>query len=144
MARSGYNPAPMRPRPWLGTPALLLALHVPVVLLAGGCSRAPDERDVQLAEILKLEDRRSAGGGALVERLASGQPLPTRVRAALAAGRVGAPTVGAEDLREALADPQPELRRMAAFALGEMDDPAGSTMLAKALDDPDPEVRALA
>ena len=128
----------MRPRPWLDIAATLLAL------LAAGCGRAADERDVQLAEILKLEDRRSAGGGALKERLAAGQPLETRVRAALAAGRIGAPAVGAEDLRAALADQQPELRRMAAFALGEMDDPGASAMLAGVLNDPDPQVRALA
>jgi len=97
-----------------------------------------------MARILEMEDRRSAGAGELAGFLAPSQPLPIRVRAALAAGRIGSPVTTPYDLIGALRDPQPELKRMAVFALGEMDDTKAAPLLALALEDADPGTRAMA
>src|SRR2546425_1052419 len=102
---------------------------LPILLVAGSClipriaATAPaDPMDESFAQILKLEDRRSTGGGALLGFLDAARPLPVRLRAALAVGRIGAPITTPYDLIGPLRDQVSELRRMAVFALGEMDD----------------------
>ncbi len=116
-----------------------------MIALACAAPERPAGDHESLSAILKLEDRRSTGGGALQGYLDSTHPLHLRVRAALAIGRIGAPVTGPEDLRDALRDPAPELRRMSAFAIGEIDDAeAGAPPLLEALGDEDAQVRALA
>src|SRR5574342_25677 len=124
--------------PLIVTLALAPAKREPVV------TAPPPDLEPAFVAILKLEDRRSAGGGELRGYLDASQPLAVRVRAALAAGRIGSPVTTPYDLIPALKDRAPELRRMAAFALGEMDDVKAAPLLAGALDDPDAGVRALA
>ncbi|HKY32619.1 MAG TPA: HEAT repeat domain-containing protein, partial [Candidatus Polarisedimenticolia bacterium] len=118
---------------------LLAALAAP----PAGASSGPD-RDPAFASILELEDRRTAGGGALASWLSPQQPEDVRERAALAAGRIGAPAASPYLLLDLLRHRSAALRRAAVFALGEMDDPRGGPLAAAALSDPDAGVRALA
>ncbi len=117
-------------------------------LLTGGSPHAASPAtDTAFAEILRLEDHRTLGplhGAALLSYLAPGQPKEVRVRAALAVGRIGAPIATPYHLIAAMTDTDPELRRMAVFALGEMDDIKAAPLLALAAADSDPQVRALA
>jgi len=129
---------------------LVLALMGLAVLLllpragAHGQDSVSFPLDQPFARILELEDRRSTGSGELAGFLSVSHPLPVRVRAALAVGRIGAPVTTPYDLTGALHDAAPELRRMAAFALGEMDDPRAAPLLAAALEDSDAHTRAMA
>jgi HEAT repeat protein len=120
---------------------------ITVLILAGFVSLATAgsaDLDAEFARILKLEDQRSMGDGALADCLDASRPLELRVRAVLAIGRIGTPVATPYDLLSAVKDPAPELRRMAAFALGEIDDIKAAPLLASMLDDPDPQARALA
>src|SRR6267142_681656 len=114
-------------------PSIRLNLVVTLCLLASvpasngpiagpGTPGAPGALDQTFAQILKLEDRRSRGGEELTGFLDKERPLAVRVRAALAVGRISSPVTTPYDLLSALRDNEPELRRMASFALGEMDD----------------------
>ena len=68
------------------------------------------------------------------------RPLHERRRALDAAIDAGG-TVAVDQLREALADPDAELRKAAIEALGELDDESAAQVLAHAVEDPDPELR---
>lgn len=127
----------------------------------------PPTTDQKLATILRLEDRRILGdapasprAGAAPRAAAAGATAPPqpqlvaylddassriRRRAALALGRVGLPDA-VEPLARRLgtAEPEPEVRLMAAFALGLIGDPAATAPLRLALEDPSPKVRGRA
>lgn len=124
------------PQPAAAGLGLLLSL---TSLTTGG-----QATDADFARILKLEDQRSDGGGELRAFLEPRRPVAVRIRAALAAGRIGAPVTTPYDLVAASRDRSVELRRAAVFALGEMDDPRASPLLAASLHDDDAGVRALA
>jgi len=124
--------------------ARAIAMLAASFLTGGTPHAASPATETAYAEILKLEDHRTLGDGVLLSYLAPGQPREVRVRAALAAGRIGAPIATPYHLIAAMTDTEPELRRMAVFALGEMDDIKAAPLLALAGADTDPQVRALA
>jgi HEAT repeat protein/cyclophilin family peptidyl-prolyl cis-trans isomerase len=97
-------------------------------------------RGEKMVRILRLEDSRSVGDGALDRLLADGD-RGVRRRAALAAGRIGDPAL-APTLVNLMNDAEPEVRQMSAFALGLIGDPVAVERLAAALADPEPVVRA--
>src|SRR5262245_32758938 len=105
-------------------------------------SPTPRSRLDTMARILALEDQRSAGDGEL-ERDLSDPDRGVRRRAALAAGRIGDPTL-VPALARLLADPEPEIRQMAAFALGLAGDKKALEPLLAALKDPEAVVRGRA
>jgi cyclophilin family peptidyl-prolyl cis-trans isomerase len=126
-------------------------LSLSILMLAAGAVPAADPApaagrnlDASFARILEMEDRRSPGDGDLARYLAPGQPPEVRERAALAAGRIGAPPASPYLLLDLLKDRAARLRRMAVFALGEMDDVKAAPLLAASLTDADAQVRALA
>jgi peptidyl-prolyl cis-trans isomerase B (cyclophilin B) len=103
---------------------------------------APAERPIET--IADLEDARSDGNGLLELLLLKGEP-PTRVRAAVALGRLSFPEHGSEvtaALCAALKDESPKLRCAAAFAIGERGDPAAADALLASLNDKDDNARA--
>jgi len=102
----------------------------------------PPPRLARLARILELEDRRSAGGGAL-EALLHDSDRGVRRRAALAAGRVADPSL-VPALVGLMNDGEVEVRRVAAFALGLCGDRRAVDRLLAALADNDAGVRARA
>jgi len=124
----------------------LAALALLTAGLLPACGRTVPGADLSpdLARILEMEDRRTLGDGALAAYLDPDMPLPLRVRAALALGRIGSPVAKPVLLSRSVADHSPELRRMAVFALGEMDDPAAVPLLVEALDDTDAPTRTFA
>jgi cyclophilin family peptidyl-prolyl cis-trans isomerase/HEAT repeat protein len=91
--------------------------------------------------VLALEDARA--GGAELERLLRDPDAGVRRRAALAAGRIGAPAP-APTLVELMNDQEPQVRQVAAFALGLIGDRVAAERLIAALKDPNPAVRARA
>ncbi len=119
-------------------------------LLLTACPETPPVPDVpsaetKLARAMKLEDERSEGDGEL-ELLLQDLDDRVRARAALALGRLGAPSAAGK-LAPLLEDPSPYVRATAAFALGILEGPLSedaSERLAKALDDEDPRVRGKA
>ena len=90
----------------------------------------------KLAWILELEDQRLARGPAagqdLVTMLAD-QQAHIRRRAALAAGRVRVPDAVAPLSAMLATEPDPEVRQMAAFALGLIGDTTAADALTSAL-----------
>ena len=114
-------------------PALLVSYP------AAGASRLE-----KLGRILALEDSRAGAGPELGRYLRDKDPTVKR-RAALAAGRLGDPTL-ASDLVDLLNDPEPEVRQMAAFALGQVGtrDSSAVDRLLASLEDGDSRVRARA
>jgi cyclophilin family peptidyl-prolyl cis-trans isomerase/HEAT repeat protein len=96
----------------------------------------------KMARILALEDARSPGDGELERDLAD-HDRGVRRRAALAAGRIGDPSL-VPALQGLLSDGEPEVRQMAAFGLGLIGDPRTGDALASALKDPENAVRARA
>ncbi len=123
------------------------ATWIALALLAtqGSCGAPPPgdpDSVLLLAEILRLEDRRSAGEGRLRMLTGPEQDAATRARAALALGRIGPPAARPEDLASLMGDPDASLRGMAAFALGEMEDPGAVPLLLGAIGDEDARVRA--
>ncbi len=128
--------------------------------LAAGCATATPPPVVvppkptyeqEVAAILHMEDRRVLSDATLVP------PAPTdlvallgsefgriRRRAALGIGRAGLAS-GVTPLAAVLAnDPEPEVRAMAAFALGLLGDVSGAPALTTALGDADPRVQGRA
>src|SRR5262245_2934826 len=134
-----YNAASMRRAVTLATILMVLLPR-----LSWGAQGVPREMEDRFAAILALEDRRSAGEGELAGYLSAREPLEVRERAVLAAGRIGSPVVSPYLLLDVLSDKAARLRRMAAFALGEMDDVTAAPLLAVLLGDPDAGVRAMA
>jgi cyclophilin family peptidyl-prolyl cis-trans isomerase/HEAT repeat protein len=95
-----------------------------------------------LGRILEMEDTRSTGGGEL-DRLLRHREPGIRRRAALAAGRIGEPSL-VPTLLDLMNDSEVEVRQMAAFALGLVGDPAAVDRLVAALGDSQPIVRGRA
>ena len=130
-----------------------------LVVAAAACATAPPPVvapppptfEQKMAAILHLEDRRTLTDAALTPP--SVGALPTlltdsegrvRRRAALAIGRTGV-VDGIAPLTTALTkDAEPEVRAMAAFALGLMGDAAAAPALLPALGDPDARVQGRA
>lgn len=132
--------------PFLPSRAILPAVILMATLLFFGLTRAvrADPIDDARREILSLEDRRSSED-ALHGFLRAEAP-EIRARAALAVGRIGE-AGDVPRLAPLLRDPQVEVRRMAAFALGEIEDSTAAITLEHLIlseDEPDAEVRALA
>jgi HEAT repeat protein/cyclophilin family peptidyl-prolyl cis-trans isomerase len=116
----------------------LITLFLLRVLFAtGGSSRIE-----RLTHVTMLEDQRSLGQGEL-DRLLHDPDRGVRRRAALAAGRIGDPSI-CPSLIELMNDGEPEVRQMAAFALGQIGDKQGVERLVLSLKDPDPMVRGRA
>ena len=106
------------------------------LVLCGGCA----DRETEIA---RIEDSRQAGSTELIERLAEGS-VESRVRAAVAMGRIQSPTYVEALVEAADADPA-EIRAAALFALGQLGLAEGAAPRAaaveacrRALDDPDP------
>jgi HEAT repeat protein len=117
-------------------------------LLLAGCPEAPapeseaPSTETRLARAVKLEDERSTGDGEL-ELLLQDPDDRVRARAALAFGRLGAPSASSR-LAPLLSDPSAYVRATAAFALGILDgaiSPEAAGRLTEALADEDPRVR---
>jgi cyclophilin family peptidyl-prolyl cis-trans isomerase/HEAT repeat protein len=119
--------------------ALLIAL-APALLAAPKPPppRVPTRME-KLVRVLALEDSRSVGGGEL-DRLLRDPDRGVRRRAAIAAGRIGDPSV-VPTLIDLMNDQEPLIRQMAAFALGLVGDSSAVDRLAAALTDSDPVVR---
>jgi cyclophilin family peptidyl-prolyl cis-trans isomerase/HEAT repeat protein len=125
--------------------SLLVAAGALVAVGARWAEAAKDEPPppptftAKLGRILQLEDTRSTGAGELEQLLRHPEP-GIRRRAALAAGRVGSPSL-VPALVDLMNDQEPQLRQMAAFALGLVGDPGGVERLVAALGDSDPVIR---
>lgn len=106
-------------------PAAAQKLHSPKV----GNYVVPDDLHIQ---IVKAEDARDA---AVVIEMLSNVNSATRYRAALAAGRIG-DDKAIPGLSVLLSDTAPEIRAMAAFAIGEVESAKGADDVLKVLRDP--------
>jgi cyclophilin family peptidyl-prolyl cis-trans isomerase/HEAT repeat protein len=153
-------------------PARLAALGALVAsALGSACATVPPAPpapvvtfDQKMAWILRLEDERRLrdpeppppppltgrrvalppAPSADLLRLLTDEEARVRRRAALAVGRVGL-REGSAPLQRLLAtDPDPEVRQMAAFALGLLQDPGATQALVAALGDPAPLVQGRA
>jgi cyclophilin family peptidyl-prolyl cis-trans isomerase/HEAT repeat protein len=126
-----------------------LAVVVLSSILAGGVAGGAEDEILPsptftriLGRILELEDTRSSGGGEL-DRLLRHREPGIRRRAALAAGRIGDPSL-VPTLLDLMNDQEVEVRKMAAFALGLAGDEAAVERLLAALGESDPVVRGRA
>jgi len=89
--------------------------------------------------ILQLEDQRQLrGGGGDLLTLLTDQEARIRRRSALAAGRVKLPEAIPALTTTLQSEADPEVRQMAAFAMGLIGDAAAAPALMNALADPDP------
>jgi cyclophilin family peptidyl-prolyl cis-trans isomerase/HEAT repeat protein len=108
-------------------------------------ARAPQPTGIApsiLLQIVRAEDQRRWDDS--LKSLLSHNDARVRVRAALAAGRIGAQGA-VEPLADLLlTDRVPEVRQMAAFALGELELPGGAFALMTAVKDPNNPGRARA
>ena len=98
----------------------------------------------EFAEVARLEEQRDVGGGRLFELLRTSD-APVRARAALALGRMPLEVPGdavTMELCRALEDPDPGVRRRAAFGLYLRGDETAAGVLARHWHDPDASVRA--
>jgi len=122
---------------------LLLAVAVSALQAA---PKAPPPRVLtridRLVRIMALEDTRSLGGGEL-DRLLRDPDRGVRRRAALAAARIGDPSL-LPTLFDLMNDQEPLIRQMAAFALGSLGDRGAVDRLVASLGDSDPVVRGRA
>ena len=131
-------------RRWKTRPPLVL-LTLCAAILATGCARppivvpsAPPTFDEKVAWVLRLENQRvlrDAPRTPLVPDAAAGDQ--SVVREAPVSPR------SEPDLVALLADPEPQLRRRAALALGRIGLPEGVTPLVSLLADPEVEVRQM-
>lgn len=121
---------------------LVLAVLVASPLLAKDDPPPPPTFTQVLGRILELEDSRSTGDGELERLLRHPQPGIKR-RAALAAGRIGDPSL-VPPLLELMNDKEIEVEKMAIFSLGLMGDTAARERLVAALGDSEPVIRGRA
>ncbi|MEZ5987692.1 MAG: peptidylprolyl isomerase [Planctomycetota bacterium] len=127
----------------VGTVLALLALVA--CRGGGGGPPVPDlpDHEVEFRAILEAECRRGADDVATLERLRSHDEPLVRTWAVRALGRLGDRS---EVLCRSLADPEPEVRRAAVFALGQCTDEVGRRRAEGALTSllavEDPELRA--
>ncbi len=128
-----------RARLWL---VLLLSLGISAASLARDEPPPPATFTEILGRILEMEDTRSTGGSELARLLRHDEP-GIRRRAALAAGRIGDPSL-VPALLDLMNDPEIEVEKMAVFALGLVGDPAAVDRLVAALGDSEPVVRGRA
>ncbi|MCG6921250.1 MAG: HEAT repeat domain-containing protein [Acidobacteria bacterium] len=129
-------------RSWAAVTAVLLG-----ILGTGVAGTAKDEAPAPtfthvLGRILEMEDTRSSGGGEL-DRLLRHREPGIRRRAALAAGRLGDPSL-VPTLLDLMNDQEVEIRKMAAFALGLTGDVSAVDRLIAALGESEPVVRGRA
>jgi cyclophilin family peptidyl-prolyl cis-trans isomerase/HEAT repeat protein len=101
-----------------------------------------DSRIGKMARILALEDQRTTGGGEL-ERYLVDPDRGVRRRAALAAGRIGDPSV-VPALIDLMNEGEAEVRQMSAFAMGLIGDRLATERLTASLRDSAATVRARA
>lgn len=111
----------------------------------------PPTYDQKMAAILQLEDRRALSDAIItppsistMTALLADSEGRVRRRAALAAGRVGLAEAVAPLSGLVANDAEPEVRAMAAFALGLIGDAAAAPALLPALGDPDARVQGRA
>ena len=128
-------------------------------VVAASCATAPPPVvapppptfDQKMAAILHLEDRRTLADPVItppevsaLAGLLTDEAARVRRRAALAAGRVGLPDAVAPLTALLAGDVEPEVRDMAAFALGLVGDAAAAPALLSALADSDARVQGRA
>jgi len=133
----------VRPR-GLRSGSCFIACLVSPLFLALFAAAAPAAPAESLVRITQLEDARAATDE--LRAFLGSDDASTRARAALALGRIGHPPDVAV-LAPLLRDGQVEVRRTAAFALGEIEDSTAARALAAWLesgDEEDAEARALA
>src|SRR5215510_14051412 len=94
----------------------VLAAAAALLVAAKPAPPPPPSRLHKLTQILALEDARTVGGGEF-DRYLRDPDRSIRRRAALAAGRIADPVV-VPTLVDLMNDGEPEVRQMAAFAMG--------------------------
>jgi HEAT repeat protein len=141
MTRAFYNRRMSRPALALAA-LLLLDAAGPALAAKPAPGPPPPSRLETLGRLLRLEDTRSTGGDELARLLRSAD-RGIRRRAALAAGRVAAPSL-VPALVELMNDQEVEVRRMAAFALGLAGSKDAVDRLLASLQDADAQVRGRA
>lgn len=141
---------PLDPRSRLGRPAGFLVVIL-LMAVAAGCTGSPRPRragavaDLDIRSMLLLLVDRQIYDPTTVQLAASGGP-GLREELAVSLGRIPA-TEGRPVLLGMLEDKEPAVRRAAAFALGEMDDPGAKSAISglqQAAVDPDRETGRLA
>jgi hypothetical protein len=100
-------------------------------------------RDVSAAIDALADGNVKSATGVIATALDPSRPLPTKMAAARALGRLGDPAQ-VPQLKQALNDPDPPVRVMAAAALAELGDPSGTDMVAKFASSPLGDLRLLA
>lgn len=152
-APTARSPRDCRRRCSTGVTAMLAAM------VAGACATAPPPVVApapptftdKMSAILHLEDRRVLSDASVTPATVSALPAlltdsegRVRRRAALAAGRVGLPEAVAPLTDLVAKDTEPEVRTMAAFALGLIGDASAAPALLSALGDADARVQGRA
>ncbi len=129
--------------PWLCL--CLLSCGPKVAPVVTPATPPPTVFEQKMRWILQLEDSRQLrGGGGDLLTLVGDTEARIRRRSALAIGRVKLPD-GIPALTTALqSDGDPEVRQMAAFAMGLIGDAAAAPVLITALSDPDPMIQGRA
>ncbi len=129
--------------PWLCL--CLLSCGPKVAPVVTPATPPPTVFEQKMRWILQLEDSRQLrGGGGDLLTLVGDTEARIRRRSALAIGRVKLPA-GIPALTPALqSDGDPEVRQMAAFAMGLIGDAAAAPVLITALSDPDPMIQGRA
>ena len=129
---------------WMTTPSVVL-LALCGAILASGCARSPTvvplpppTFDEKVAWILRLENQR------VLRDAPQTPPVPDTVEGERPVAPDPAVSLRPEpDLIALLSDPEPQLRRRAALALGRIGLPEGVAPLVSSLADPEVEVRQM-
>jgi len=111
------------------------------VILAAAPAALPQVSDSVLVEIVKAEDALRFDGTLI--RYLKDRSAEVRLRAALAAGRIG-DQKAVEHLSAMIGEEPVEVARIALFALGEIESPAGADPVLKVLKDPSADALTLA
>jgi len=133
-------------RPWvIGLSLLWPGCGPKAAPIATNATPPPTVFEQKMRWILQLEDQRQLrGGGGDLLALLGDQEARIRRRSALAAGRVKLPEAIPALTTTLQNESDPEVRQMAAFAMGLIGDTAASPALATALTDPDPLIQGRA